>query len=367
MRTIELTMRAQNRRDRIDVLGRRRTDPGEHISAAARSRHRRIPTLLWPTAAVGFTTSGVGFDQLRAVLSVAVAVTGTDTPLPHACTLLGSIATPEGVARVLRLLRARSDWAHLASSITALAARLDAKSGAIDYQRRRELSYEGLLTDSQWRRLCQETSTVEGSGPKIRLYRCWLFERLTGIPGYRAPHAVPLPRFRAALAGLSRALTPEVVVALDAVAREFLAIHDCTDEPVRWRPMLDEPTSAAPPAMTWGTTAVERLHNLLRDEGLSLRAAAHLCDVNIGVVREVLNDHPVPPGGSTTPHRGAGVAITRARQALSEQRFRRLYEGERRSLASIAAAIGVSRSTVAVLSREYRIALRPAHRPSYLR
>ncbi|MEU0504472.1 hypothetical protein [Nocardia sp. NPDC005998] len=56
--------------------------------------------------------------------------------------------------------------------------------------------------------------------------RCFLFERLSGLPADSHPEAIDHYHFRSRTADFVRHLTPELANALDNYAYEFLAAHN---------------------------------------------------------------------------------------------------------------------------------------------
>lgn len=216
---------------------RRRTDSIEHRHADVHDgRHRAVPSLLWPSWAVNFSCDDVSFSHLRCALSVALVVVGTDISLSTACAQLGSAISPRGVTRVLRVIHTRPSWPTFIAALRQLATQLDEQPGPIDYHRRRTLLYETLLPDHLWCQICRQLGILRGRGVKVHLYRCWLYERLTGSPGLCSPDAIHTYRFSTALNNLPLTLTPDLITALDAVAQAFLSELAISHEPVRWHP-----------------------------------------------------------------------------------------------------------------------------------
>lgn len=320
--------------------------------------HRFVPALLWPEWALPLGGGGVGVQQLQSALSVTIVVTGSRIPVPTACALLGSVTNAPAVSRVLQMLYARADWSVLAETLIDLADQLDASPGPIDYHRRRAIPYAHLLPHSQWRTICRDTATPVGRAVKARLHRCWLYQRITGSPARRCPHAVQSRVFAAALADLPRTLSPELVRALDESARELLTVHGLEHEPLQWHPPNDLLTPTAPASADWTEDRLAQLHRLISVEALSLSEAARQMSSSIDGVRHVLNSHPAPRHLTTTEWRASGGVSARARGALSREQFVELYEDRGVSLGEIAEMIGVSRHTVTELAHDYGIALR---------
>lgn len=263
--------------------------PTGRDSAAPLSRS--LPALLWPRCALRFETEGVGFDQLRAALSVAILLVGSRTPLPTACSSLGSATHERAVSRVLQRLRARADWEDLMAGLIALQDQLQ-EGVPVDCARRRALDYANLLPTDQWRTICVDLAMPAGRSMRARLHRSWLYERLTGSPASALTPGRGDPAFRALLADLPRTLTPALVAALDDVGREFLMRQGVHDEPLRWRPDLrDEWVGST--EYQHAETRVSEIHRLVAD-GHPLGRIAGRLDTTINVVREVLTEWPAP-------------------------------------------------------------------------
>lgn len=263
--------------------------PTERDSAAAVSRS--LPALIWPRCAFRFETQGVGFDQLRAALSVAILLVGSRTPVPAGCTLLGSITHERAVSRILQRVGAQADWDQSVLGLIALRDQLDANI-PIDYARRRALDYSDLLPPESWRDICADLAIPVGRSTRARLHRYWLYERLTGSPAVALAPGRGDPAFRALLADLPRTLSPDLIAVLDDVGREFLVRHDVRDEPVTWGPdLLEVRFESAEYRRT--KNRADAIHRLVAEE-LSLGHIASRLDTTINVIREVLTEHPTP-------------------------------------------------------------------------
>jgi hypothetical protein len=321
--------------------------------------HRSLPAMLWYSWALPVHDTPVGFEQLRMALSVAVALADGHRRLSDACRFCGKVTTPPAVSRVLQALAARSNWQPTTVMAAALANHLIEHPAPIDYQRRRLLPTRDLLSDAQWRSICRDVDVSPGHGVRVRLVRCWLYERIIGSPGRLCEHAPRTGEFRAKLADLPRTMFPDLVAALDDVARRFLDDHGLAGEPVRWSP----PDDAVPDWLSRRPVDtvidIRRLHDLVRPRDCLLGAVAARLDAPIELVREVLNDHPADRLRDVSTHRRAiGAAIATARARLSKDELVELYVHQRLTLQEIAATVGVSGRTIGRLAREYGIASR---------
>ncbi len=91
------------------------------------------------------------------------------------------------MSRILQKLSNRTDWPDIRTALGRLADYLADHETPINYQRRRRLDYTNLLPHQQWVRICRDTGS---QGPRTRhthVARCYLYERLTGLPMDCAP------------------------------------------------------------------------------------------------------------------------------------------------------------------------------------
>ena len=220
------------------------SDQLRYRSAAARptapeaftDRARHVPAMLWPNTAFFFATPAVGIEQLRTALSAAVCLVNARRTLQQVVTALGSATTAAALSRVLQALRADHRWPAMLAALTGLAETLDRGTCPIDYARRRALPFEEFLAGSQWREICGDTATPTGRALRVRLVRCWMFERMIGSPVRHCCHALDTPEFRSKVKTLPLTLTQATVARLDHAATDFLHHHNVFDEPLRWQP-----------------------------------------------------------------------------------------------------------------------------------
>lgn len=323
--------------------------------------HRWLPALFWYRWALPVADTPVGFEQLRLGLSAAVALAAGHLHLDRACRSLDSVTTAKQASRVLQALAARPDWPATAVMLGEMADLLSAHPAPIDYARRRHLPVDNLLPEAQWHSICRAVGVNPGSGPRGRVFRCWLYERITGSPGRVCSDALDTSEFRSFVADVPRVLHPALVAALDDAARQFLDDHGLGDEPLRWTPpqeALPDWTHRRPPGTTIDVAAVHR--QVRRGDG-PLGAVAARLDTSIELVRETLNDHPAPrPAMTPGQRRAAGAVMADARAHLTRDEFTELYLGQQLSLHAIGRKVGASRQTVTRLAREYGIELRPS-------
>lgn len=221
-------------RNQVWVLHSHRRD--HHIEI-----HHSVPAWLWPQWALQLELEapGIGLDELRMALSVALLLVGSQISLRSACATLGSVITAHAVKRVLGVLSSQSAWTTTVSILVSLAGLLARGVCPIDFQRRRQLLVTDLLTDRQWERICLELGTPAEDVTRAYLCRWWLYERITGSPTRRGPATYEGRRFWRMYRELPSTLSRKEVTALDCCGRRFLDGHGMADEPLRWQPPLD--------------------------------------------------------------------------------------------------------------------------------
>ena len=313
------------------------SDQLRYRSAAARptapdastDRTRHVPAMLWPNAAFFFAAPAVGIEQLRTALSAAVCLVSARRTLPQVIASLGSATTAPAMSRVLQALRADHRWPAMLAALTGLAETLDSGTCPIDYARRRALPFEEFLPDPQWREVCWDTATPTGRGFRVRLVRCWMFERVIGSPVRDCCHALDTAEFRSKVKTLPLTLTPATVARLDHAAAEFLQQHNVYDEPLRWQPNSGLFSACGLRSPTGDLTMILRLLN-------DRRTAMTDIAVQAGVPLEYLHyligefDPSLARQRSTLDSdvRPSGMA------AISRAELIELYEGQQLGLAA---------------------------------
>jgi hypothetical protein len=218
------------------------SDQLRHRSGSGRPRlptvHRRqrvIPSTFWQGCRNYFLTQPIGVEQLGTALSVALCLVGNRGTLADVADGLGS-TTHRSVSRVLQHLHANPRWPDMLRALTTLAVELDQGLCPIDYQRRRALPLEDFLPREEWHEVCRGTDLAPGRSMRIRLVRCWMFERISGTPARQCGSAWNHPEFRTKLSSLPKLLSPSVVSRLDESASAFLTEHGVCGEPLTWQP-----------------------------------------------------------------------------------------------------------------------------------
>jgi hypothetical protein len=315
--------------------------------------------MLWPNAAFFFAAPAVGIEQLRTALSAAVCLVRARRTLPYVIASLGSATTAPAVSRVLQALRADHRWPAMLAALTGLADTLDSGTCPIDYARRRALPFEEFLSDLQWREVCWDTATPTGRALRVRLVRCWMFERVIGSPVRDCCHALGSAEFRSKVKTLPLTLTPAAVARLDHAATEFLHHHNVHDEPLRWQPNSGLFSACGLRSPTGDLTTIRRL---LDDERNAMTAIAAQTGVPLEYLHYLIGECDPPllhhPSAPASAVRTSGMPV------MSRAELIDLYEGQQLGLQRIGQIYGVSRHTVTHLARRYGVALRPPGPPT---
>jgi hypothetical protein len=324
------------------------------------ARWRSVPAAMWPGARLFFSANMIGFEQLGTALSVALALVGTRINVSQAAASLGSVTTAQSVSRVLQAMHRDPRWPDMLTALTRLAEHLDAGHCPIDYATRRNLPFASFLPEAQWRQICVDTATPAGRSVRIRLVRCWVFERIIGSPARHCTSAIDDPEFRTKLRALPLWLTPPLANSLDDSARRFLETHGHGDEPLTWQPgdqLFDEcGLTRTPP-----TVNPAAVHQAVRNGVRGVSDVADEYRVSndyLRYVRELsLGD------GSTIRAAGIVGVLPALRAQLPRETFLDLYVTQGHGLATIAERYGVSRQTLTRLAHSYGVELRAASRP----
>jgi hypothetical protein len=321
-------------------------------------RTARVPTMLWPTAAVFFAARAVGVEQLRTALSAAACLVGARTTLPQVVAALGSATTAAAVSRVLQALRADARWPAILAALTALAEALDRGGCPIDYARRRAVPFEEFLPDRQWRAICADTATPPGRALRLQLVRCWMFERVIGSPVRDCTHARDTAEFRSTVKTAPLTLTPAAVAHLDDTATAFLHHHGVHGEPLRWQP---NPEVFSGAGLRSPAADLPTVHRLLDEGRPTLTAIAAQTGVPLTYLHYLIGEaDPLLPHLISAP---ASAARGAGQPELSQADLVDLYQGQQLGLARIGHMYSVSRHTVTDIARRYGVPLRRPGRP----
>src|SRR5262249_52434694 len=162
-------------------------------------------------------------------------------------------------------------WQQIRLALIRLADHLDAHPAPIDYQRRRQLDYTGLLPETAWSGICRRSGTrPEGASTASRYLR----ERLSGLPAFANPLPPAEAVASASLAMFPTRVNPELKAALEEYALTFLAEQGISDEPVHWQPPTELPGGLRLPGADISNVDVPELHRLIRQRHLPPGVAA---------------------------------------------------------------------------------------------
>jgi hypothetical protein len=335
------------------------------LARHAPCRHRFVPALLWPHVADRFAVPGIGPEPLAAALASAVVVVGTPTSLAQAASLLGSATTAASASRALQALHSDRYWEGAREALTHIADAVDAGDCPIDYQRRRTLPFNEFLSNEEWHAICLDTATSVGRGVRLRLIRCWMYERLTGSPGDQYSESLNDSAFRAKLAAIGRWLRAGLVDRLESHALAFLNEHGCSGEPLFWTPPPQLIEDCALPRQFTAIDA-ENVHRLMENPLLSLSAIADRLALSLPIVRAILEAAPAETLLTEHQSRSRGM-FARLKARLPSEEFEDLYVSQGQPLWQIAAYAGSSRQTLTKLAHYYGITLRPPGRAAHIR
>jgi TniQ protein/regulatory helix-turn-helix LysR family protein len=260
-------------------------------------RGRHIPQLLWPEWSVRFTPSPrcAPPDAFRAALSVCLLIPGRfEKNEPKTAAELCAFR-PRHASVILRRLVTQSGDGVL-TAICLLADYLDAHGAPIDYQLRRTLITEHVLTEQQWKQLCQHTQTHPGKGQSRRgpssrycLARRYLFQLLTGADLNDTRHALAYrgPGDRARHLNAVQKMSTPLRNALHGHAARHLN-NLGIDEPVSWAPPASVCAELKLPGRDPDDLDVEHLQRLIIDHDRSLCDAARELNTTLEHVRLVI-------------------------------------------------------------------------------
>ncbi|WP_307844647.1 LysR family transcriptional regulator [Actinospica acidithermotolerans] len=363
LRTVQLAALGPSLRPSDQLRFRTLATPSAPTNTSAEISRRAcaLPSELWPSWVVRLSPADGAYPRILApALAASVLLVGSRLELNAASARLGEACDGLTVSRVLQLLQEKQCWEPVATALIRLANYLDNHGSPIDYRRRRRLDYADLLPPGQWKAICREAGYPPGGELRIRIARCVLFRRLSGMPLESAPEfpMAGVAAFRAEAERFAALRTPLLSQGLDYASETFLAQNGVHGEAVNWHPPTDLLDGLDLPGADPAAIDVERLHRLVCGRRNAVAAAAKVFGTSIEAVRLTLEEYPAPPA----PPSARACAILLVRDAVSQKlapdEFRRRYIDEHQSLRAIALDVGVSRNTVARLAIKHGIELR---------
>ncbi|MFD9047229.1 TniQ family protein [Streptomyces zaomyceticus] len=335
--------------------------------AQACRRDRKVPGMIWPLWAARLDPASRVRVNLATALSAGLLLVNSTIELTTAVDKLGRLIDPTALTHVLRTLRDAPHWDEIQIALIRLAEYLDGHSVPIDYARRRQLDYAGLLPRRDWQQLCSRALFHPGGAARHQAARCMLFEKISGLPFTHLPYVSRHEaQLRAAVARLPFLLTRSVVEELENEGRRFLAQRGIREEPLTWQPpayLLDGLKLPWPdPALV--SPAV--LHQHIRS-GSSPRKIALALGTDLRTLLRVLEKHPVPAPDLTPEviramsRGGAPTGLDATRKVMPMERLQHLYSQQGWTFVKIARATGCDSSHLATLADEYGIPRRRGH------
>lgn len=334
--------------------------PRLHATDAQRQQQlvRALPTALWPGWALRLSPSALAHSSSRVALAAAVLLVGSDLDIAEAAAQLGGDLARLNAIYLLWRLKESPHWPAIRDALAAVSDYLSDESAPIDYARRRDLDYRGLLAQDEWDRICGSLGHQRCSAGYPRSY---LQHQLRGTAKPRTgPDGADTE-----LREFPCRLTPQLSRALHRHATRFLATQGIHDEPVVWEPPTSIVAGLSLPGVELGDIEIAELHRLIRVDRRTIAATSEQLGVSADLIRYALEQYPAPalPRPPRTPRIGArrpGRVYQQAAQALPRERLVALYSQEELSLADIAALTGFDKSTISRLVHDYTIALRPS-------
>jgi TniQ/Bacterial regulatory helix-turn-helix protein, lysR family len=320
-----------------------------------------VPTALWPSWAFRLRVNNYALATQRQALSLLVTLVGSSSPQPQLIEALGCRLHVSHIGQVVAALHSHPRWPSIATALTRLHDRLEAAPPPIDYHRRRQLDYRGLLSQRQWRAISPLGRTTPTSPMVHHAARVWLFERVSGLPSSAEFPTAPMAYRVFHTDRFLLALTSDLVARLDELAADFLRRRGVTDEPVAWSAPLQWIDDLDLPGTSCAAAPVQSLHRILAHASTSILIydAAHQLDLPVDVIRYHIGQHPL----RRVPQRTLSQ-FERAKAALPEPVLRQRYENEGLSLTAIARQLGLTRpDPISRLARSYGMRLRHDDRP----
>ncbi|MBX7133429.1 MAG: TniQ family protein [Fimbriimonadaceae bacterium] len=322
----------------------------------------RVPTMFWQAWSIRLVIPDHQPWLMRQALSPAVLLVDSRVSVDYAVRAVASPLAEATVLRALRLLRKSRRWPGIRTALTNAASYIANNNVPIDYGRRRQLDYTKLLPDETWARICRNAGVFGARTSRARVVRCFLFERLSGLPAERAPFALNDGAFRSRVADFPRHLTVDVLRALEDHSLEFLARQGIRDEPTTWHPPTHLMSGLDLPGADSDAFDPATLHEMAKDNTVRLSDGAALLGIDIETARYLLAMNPAPAsawldGVEERPSQLGAYCLAKAN--LSPDRFKDLYHEEGMSLREIAASAGVCKHTLRKIASEYGLKLRP--------
>ena len=348
------------RRTRSDQLRLRTDSAFPRYPGLEGVAQENVAAAFWRDWFLLLDARGQDLEVPRASLAPLLLIVGTRVSLEDACRLLGGQVTRDQHCAALKTMQTHPLWQNVLEAITRLADYLAVNASPINYQRRRDLSYENLLPIDRWADIRAHAGLTHDFERSWHLVRSWLFERVSGQPRWASPfdsalrRVVGEPRYARAYRDLLiERFTSEVIAMLDNEATCFLRCHGIVDEPVWWSPPLSLVGDLQLPGPDVTTISVAELHAALDENKMTTAAAARLFGVSTACIRLALER---APRNASSVRRV--TQVDKLKGQLSPGKFSHLYEHDGLSFTAIAATFDVERHAVAAVAHEYNVEIR---------
>lgn len=328
---------------------------------AVQERLRCVPQILWPDWTIRLLpASGFLADQLRTVLAACLLLPDqTERRLAPVRSRLHPYRS-WSVTGVLRNLVAQGHE-NILAAICRLATHLDRHGSLIDYQRRRSLITDPVITREEWRRLCKKVGVDPGESRRLHNAQRYLHYVLTGAdlrdPGYALAVHDSFDRY--SYLQFTDTLPTTVRTALAEHAAAHLGRLGI-DEPVTWSPPAGFLAGLPLPGRDPDDIDLVQVKRLMDRAHASIPAIATRLGTSPDHIRLALEHIPRPAPPAATRGRVPGRALSRALGTLTSEYFQREYLSGNKRLREISAETGYNRRLVAAAARAHGINLLPS-------
>jgi hypothetical protein len=266
--------------------------------AREKSLLSEVPTLRWPRCAARLHTGNLPWKAVREVLARLLVTIGSVAASPDLEQRLLSRLDQHRASLAARRMRAHPNWSGISLALLRLHDYLSHNPPPIDYQRRREMAYDGILSERYWNRLVEQHNV-----PRIPVdaVRGWLIERVSGVPATMVNDRTGARQEQCEHEEdeIRVALNTDVTASLDSTAIDFLAAHGVKDEPLQWEPPSTLFDGLGLPEVSFADVTSDVVTCLL-DQGASVPGIAYKLKVPVWKVRYQLEQHPRPAPNPTS-------------------------------------------------------------------
>ncbi len=312
-----------------------------------------LPSALWRSWTLRLLPIGLSTEALfPAAAAAALLLPGSLLSARRLATLILDDATAiDGVTRSLAELSRNPHGGAILAALEALALRLRAEPGPIDYARRRILFDRAkLVSPSQWRAICRTTGSPVGDSRRLSHAQLRVWELLTGgYAGYASHEIIARTEGLASYFEFMRRASTTVLVALEHHALELLREAGIDDEPLEWEPPGTWLTSThlSLPGIDLNTLDIAKWRTAIAQEK-PLGEVARGLGTSLTHTRLVLSSGCLAQQRPTHKHDVKHLDGEVLRDAVQVRRL---------PLRAVAEELGVDRKTVSRYCREFGIPL----------